>query len=185
VNKIFEILQAKYLPKESIDQIDLLTIPEEYDGDLFSQLNEIILNFFEDVDGMKILLLNFNNIEMKKEGKRLIIKSLINRVWKTNFRLKLLENTSNTSINLTYEAVLYLGDDFRPYDILEAIFGHIIIVIEKNQNQVIINSKKVSNDEFNARIKEILTKELQNDHFTFKIDKIEKEDEILITIKKK
>lgn len=185
VNKIFEILQAKYLPKESIDQIDLLTIPEEYDGDLFSQLNEIILNFFEDVDGMKILLLNFNNIEMKKEGKRLIIKLLINRVWKTNFRLKLLENTSNTSINLTYEAVLYLGDDFRPCDILEAIFGHIIIVIEKNQNQVIINSKKVSNDEFNARIKEILTKELQNDHFTFKIDKIEKEDEILITIKKK
>ena len=121
---------------------------------------------------------------MMKEGKRLINKS-IPKSWYQLFRLKLLEDTSDTSVQLTYEVVLYLGDDFKPYNILKAILGHLITAIEKNQNQLIINSKKFSDDEFNANIKEILIKELQNDHFIFKIEKVPKEDEIMILIKKK
>lgn len=53
--------------------------------------------------------MSFNDNEMGDEGKRIIIK-LLKSVRKRAFRLKLLEDRSDKSIELTYEAILDLGD---------------------------------------------------------------------------
>ena len=186
VNKIFEILQANYHPKKSKEQIDVLTTFADYseNDDLHSQLINILDNFLEDINGIKILHMNFNDNEMRDEGKRIIIK-LLKSVRKRAFRLKLLEDRSDKSIELTYEAILDLGDHFSLIDNLEAIFDYLISVLEANYNQLIIKSKKFADTKFKKDIIEILKIDLKNDYFLFKFEDLDVNDIILIRIEKK
>ena len=186
VNKIFEILQANYHPKKSKEQIDISTTFVEYNENdvLHSQLINILDNFLEDINGIKILHMNFNDTVMKNEGKRIILR-LLKSFRKELFRLKLLKDSSDKAIELTYEAILDLGDHFSLIDNLEVIFDYLISVLEANYNQLIIKSKKFADIKFKKDIIEILKIDLKNDYFLFKFEDLDVNDIILIRIEKK
>ena len=183
INKIFKILQIHYNPQETLSQIEISTTFKEFDivGGFYSQIIEKLHEFLEEINGNKILRINFSNMELRDEGKRTIAKS-IKSFWKDSFRLKILEDSSTKSIDLSYEALLDLGDRFDLDENLEAILNELISVISVNYNQLIIKSQKLKDKEFQKSIKGSLKRELENDFIHFEIENSKFKDEIVIKL---
>ena len=181
INKIFEILHTHYNPQESLSQIEISTSFKEFDGDsdFYSQLIEKIHEFLAGINGNKILRINFSNMELRDEGKRMITKA-IRSFWQDSFKIKILEDSSSKSIDLSYEAVLNLGDTIDFDENIEAIVHELISIIRVNYHQLILKSQKLKDKKFKKSFRDSLKRELENDFIYFEIKNSKFEDEIVI-----